>query len=129
MFKLTNRFNYNFALVDDKTFSPLVWYGAGKFANTAANEDLDLVMIEIADSVFIERGATVSEGRSTFVDLSYEAFLNFENTFKEKHKLKALGFGFSLFHRKVELSGYATNIPNNSLDFADISPLPPGWLS
>ncbi len=131
MFKLTNRFNYNFALVDNKSFFPLVWYGPGKFANSAANADLDPVMVEIADSVFIEKGAAVSEGRSTYVDLSYEAFLSFENTFKKKHKVKALA-GFSLFHRKGEnVSGYATNIPNNSLNFADISAstAPGGYLN
>ena len=34
---MTNRFNYNFALVDNKAFNPLVWYGLGKYANTAIN--------------------------------------------------------------------------------------------
>lgn len=127
----TNRFNYNFALVDNKVFSPLVWYGDGKFANTAANADLDPVMVEIGDSVFIEQGASVSEGRATYVDLTYEGFLGFENTFKEKHKVKGLA-GISIFHRKGEsLSGYATNIPNNSLEYADISAstAPGGYLN
>ena len=53
----TNRLSYNYAIVDSKSFSPLAWYGPGKFANTAVNEDLDPVTVEIADSVFLERGA------------------------------------------------------------------------
>ena len=42
--------------MDNKSFSPLAWYGPGKYANSAINADLDPVMVEIADSVFIERG-------------------------------------------------------------------------
>ena len=53
----TNRLNYNYASVDNKAFSPLVWYGPGKYANTALNADLEPTLVEIADSVFIERGA------------------------------------------------------------------------
>ena len=48
----TNRLNYNYAIVDNKSFSPLAWYRPGKYADNAINEDLDPVMVEIADSVF-----------------------------------------------------------------------------
>lgn len=117
---MTNRFNYNFALVDNKAFNPLVWYGLGKYANTAINADLDAPLIEIG-SDSIERGASVYEQRATYVDLSYEGFLSFEKTIKEVHRLKALA-GISIFHRKGEaLNGTAYNIPNNSLEYADIS--------
>ena len=96
---LTNRFNYNYANVDAKVFSPLVWYGDGKYANTAANAELESPQVEIADSVFIERGAAVYEERSTFLDLSYEAFLNYDKTFNEVHKVKGT-LGASVFERK-----------------------------
>lgn len=118
---LTNRFNYNYANVDAKVFSPLVWYGDGKFANTAANAELESPQVEIADSVFIERGAAVYEERSTFLDLSYEAFMNYDRTFNEVHKIKGT-LGVSVFERKGQsLNGVAFGIPNNSLDYADIS--------
>ena len=55
----TNRLNYNVALVDNKAFSPLVWFGPGKAQNTALNEQLDPTEIEIAPDVLIERGASV----------------------------------------------------------------------
>lgn len=118
---LTNRFNYNYANVDAKVFSPLVWYGDGKYANTAANAELESPQVEIADSVFIERGAAVYEERSTFLDLSYEAFMNYDRTFNEVHKIKGT-LGVSVFERKGQsLNGVAYGIPNNSLDYADIS--------
>ena len=127
----TNRFNYNYAAVDNKTFSPLVWYGPGKYANNAANSDLDPVLVEIADSVFIERGASVFEQRASYIDLSFESFLNYEHTFSEDHKVKAT-LGSSIFRRKGDvLNGTAYNIPNNSLDYADISAnlAPGGFLN
>jgi len=117
----TNRFNYNYAQTKSKTFSPLVWYGNGKFANTALNEDLESPLVEIADSIFLERGASVYESRASFVDLTYESYLNYDRTFDSIHRVKATA-GVSVFQRKGEsLDGTAFNIPNNSLEFADIS--------
>lgn len=117
----TNRFNYNYAAVKGKTFSPLVWYGPGKAQNTAANADLDPVTVEIADSVFLERGASVYESQETFVDLTYESFLNYDRTFGNDHQVKAT-LGASIFNRSGEgLNATAFNIPNNSEEFADIS--------
>jgi len=117
----TNRFNYNYANVDSKVFSPLVWYGEGKYANTAINADLESPEVEIADSVFLTRGAAVYEERATFLDLTYESFLNYEKTWKETHKVKGT-LGASVFERKGQsLNGIAFGIPNNSIDYADIS--------
>ncbi len=117
----TNRFNYNYALVDNKAFSPLAWFGPGKAQNTALNENLDPTMVEIAPNVKIERGASVSEGRATFGDLNFESFLNHQKAFAGGNTLKTTA-GFSVFQRRGNyLGGTAYNIPNNSLDFADIS--------
>jgi TonB-linked SusC/RagA family outer membrane protein len=120
-FTFTNRINYNVALTDGKVFSPLVWYGPGKAQNTAANENLDAPQVEIADSVFLDRGASVYEERNTFVDITGESYLNYERTFNEIHKVKST-LGLSVFERSGNgLNGTAFNIPNNSIDFADIS--------
>ena len=117
----TNRFNYNYAVVESKSFSPLAWYGPGKYANTALNADLEAPLVEIGDSVFIERGASVYEQRSSFTDLTYESYFNYDRTFDETHKVKAT-LGASIFQRKGSaLSGTAFNIPNNSWEYADIS--------
>ena len=116
----TNRLSYNYASVDDKSFSPLAWYGAGKYANSAINADLDPVQVEIAEDVFIERGASVFEQRATYLDLNFESFLNYSKVFDD-HNVKAT-LGTSVFSRRGDvLNGTAFNIPNNSIDFADIS--------
>ncbi len=117
----TNRINYNAAMVDAKVFSPLVWYGNGKYANTAINEELESPTVEIAPGTEIERGAAVYEERSTFVDLTYEGYFNYERTFDSIHKIKGTA-GASIFQRKgSSLNGTAFGIPNNSIDYADIS--------
>jgi TonB-linked SusC/RagA family outer membrane protein len=117
----TNRINYNAAIVDGKVFSPLVWYGNGKYANTAINEELESPTVEIAPGTEIERGAAVYEERSTFVDLTYEGYFNYERTFDSIHKVKGTA-GASIFQRKgSSLNGTAFGIPNNSVDYADIS--------
>ena len=94
----TNRLNYNYAIVDNKSFSPLSWYGPGKYANNAINEDLDPVMVEIADSVFLERGASVFEQRATYLDLNFESYLNYNKKIDD-HNIKGT-FGTSVFRRK-----------------------------
>jgi TonB-linked SusC/RagA family outer membrane protein len=127
----TNRFNYNYSLVDNKSFSPLAWFGLGKAQNTALNENLDPTMVEIAPDVKIERGASVSEGKATFGDLNFESFLNHQKEFVGGNKLKTTA-GVSVFQRRGNyLGGTAYNIPNNSLDFADISAnlAPGGFLN
>ena len=129
--KWTNRFNYNYASVDGKVFSPLVWYGPGKAQNTALNEDLDPTMVEIADSVFIERGASVYEHRDTYVDLNFESFLNYDHRINSRSNIRGT-LGASVFTRRGEgLNATAYNIPNNSVDFADISAnqAPGGFLN
>ena len=127
----TNRFNYNYAVVDAKSFSPLAWFGPGKYANTALNADLESPQVEIADSVFIDRGASVYEQRSSFSDLTFESYFNYDRTFSDIHKVKAT-LGASVFQRKgAALSGTAFNIPNNSWEYADISAntAPGGYLN
>ncbi len=120
-FTFTNRFNYNYASVDGKVFSPLVWYGPGKAQNTALNADLESPRVEIADSVYLERGASVYENRDSYIDLTFESFLNYDRRFNEIHAVKAT-VGASVFNREGEgLNATAFGIPNNSIDFADVS--------
>lgn len=129
-FTATGRAGYNFAMVDTKVFNPLVWYGPGKFANTARNANLDPVLVDVG-GVQIERGANVFESRNTFLDYNLEAFLNYENKFGEDHTVKGM-FGVSLVGNRSEgLNGTGFNIPNNDLNFADISAnqAPGGFLN
>ncbi|HSI76112.1 MAG TPA: TonB-dependent receptor [Lunatimonas sp.] len=129
-FTATGRAGYNYALVDTKTFSPLVWYGTGKFANSARNANLDPVIVEIGE-LEIERGANVSESRSTYLDYNFEGFVNYNETFGEAHRVRGtLGVSY-IGNRSLGLNGTGFNIPNNSLDLADISAnqAPGGFLN
>lgn len=127
----TNRLNYNYALVDNKVFSPLVWYGPGKAQNTAINANLDPSQVEIAPGTLIDRGASVYEGRNTYGDLNFESFVNHVKEISKNSTLKST-LGVSVFKRDgLGLGGTAFNIPNNSLDYADISAnlAPGGFLN
>jgi len=118
---ITNRFNYNVALVDSKVFSPLVWYGEGKYANTALNAQLESPSVELASGFEIDRGAAVYEERNTYTDLSYEGFVNYDQTFNNDHQVKATA-GVTIFKRDGNsLNGVAYGIPNNDVAYADIS--------
>ena len=127
----TNRFSYNFALVDQKAFSPLAWYGPGKAQNSALNANLDPTQVEIAPGTLIDRGASVYEARATYSDLNFESYVNHEYTFRLIHRLKTTA-GISVFSRNGKgLGGTAFNIPNNSIEYADISAnlAPGGFLN
>ncbi len=127
----TNRFSYNFALVDQKVFSPLAWYGPGKAQNSALNANLDPTQVEIAPGTLIDRGASVYEARATYSDLNFESYVNHEYTFRLIHRLKTTA-GISVFSRNGKgLGGTAFNIPNNSIEYADISAnlAPGGFLN
>jgi len=118
---ITNRFNYNVALVDGKVFSPLVWYGEGKYANTALNEALESPTVELTPGFEIERGAAVYEERNTYSDLSYEGFVNYDRSFNTHHLLKTTA-GVTVFHREGNsINGVAYGVPNNDVTYADIS--------
>jgi TonB-linked SusC/RagA family outer membrane protein len=120
-FELTGRAGYNYAIVDDKTFSPLVYYGSGKAQNTAQNEALEPFTTEIADGVEIPVHNSVTETRSTYFNYILDAFVNYNKTFGQDHKVKAtLGTSLNADENK-SLAGTAYNIPYNSIEFADIS--------
>lgn len=119
-FELSGRAGYNYAIVDDKTFSPLVYYGSGKAQNTALNADLDPPMMEIASGVQIPVNNRVTEGRTSYFNYNLEAFLNYKRSINY-HVVKAT-LGTSLFSDQGNnLTGTAYNVPYNSNDFADIS--------
>ena len=129
-FSVVGRAGYNYALVDSKNFNPLVWYGTGKFANSAANANLDPVILNIGE-LAIERGANVSESRNTFLDYNLEAFMNYNQTFSEDHRVRGTAGVSYIGNRSEGLNGVGFNIPNNSLELADISAnqAPGGYLN
>lgn len=120
-FKVTGRAGYDYAVVDYKVFSPLVYYGSGKAQNTALNENLDPNTTKIAEGVFVPINNSVTESRTTYFKYTLEAFLNYNHIFAEKHGVKAT-LGASIYREGGKnLTGTGYNVPYNSFDFADIS--------
>lgn len=91
---------FNYAEVDNYSFSPIDFYGVGKVFNTETSE--------------------VFEGFDIYRDYTFDAFLKYENTFKDVHKVNVL-LGTSVFKTTGVLSGRtATNIRDNNPVFATV---------
>ncbi|HYG21074.1 MAG TPA: SusC/RagA family TonB-linked outer membrane protein, partial [Ohtaekwangia sp.] len=119
-FDITGRAGYNYAIVDDKVFSPLVYYGSGKAQNTAANANLDPFTAELAEGLIVPVHNRVTETRTTYGNYIFDAFINYDKAFGE-HKVKGtLGTSVRSEDNR-SLSGTGFNIPYNDFDFADIS--------
>ena len=126
-FTASARGGYNYAVVDSKSFSPLVYYGAGKAQNTALNADLDRNEVEIAPDVTIPVNNSVTESQTTYFGYNLEAFLNYKRNFGN-HQLKAT-LGTSFFgNTYANVSGTGYNVPYNSWEFADLSATDPNDL-
>ena len=119
-FTFSNRLSYTYSVTDDKSFSPLVWYG-NKNQSTAINADLEPRLVPIGDTSFVERGAGVFEQKQTFVDITAETFLNYKRTFQENHSVKGT-LGAAILNKTGNaLGGTANHLPGNSIEFADIA--------
>ncbi|MBT1687965.1 SusC/RagA family TonB-linked outer membrane protein [Dawidia soli] len=119
-FEVTGRAGYNYALVDEKQFNPLVYYGANKAQNTAANAALEPNLTKVSDDLSIPVYNNIRETRTTYFNYNFEAFLNYNRTFGV-HKIKATLGTSMLGYDNRSLTGTGYNVPYNSNDFADIS--------
>ena len=94
---------FNYAEVSNFSFDPIDYYGVGKVFNT------------VRSGVF--------EGFDIYRDYTFDAFLKYENTFNDTHKLNVL-LGTSVFKTTGVLSGRTAsdiidnNIANASVDEA-----------
>lgn len=94
---------FNYAEVSNFSFDPIDYYGVGKVFNT-------------------ERSG-VFEGFNIYRDYTFDAFLKYENTFNDVHKLNVL-LGTSVFKTTGVLSGRTAsdvidnNVANASVDDA-----------
>ena len=94
---------FNYADVSGRTFNPIVNYGAGKVFNKDRSEYIETL--------------------NTFKDYTFDAFLNYDNTFAETHHLNVT-VGTSVFKTQGEFSGSigfdleGFNFGNASLDNA-----------
>ena len=89
---------FNYAEVRTNNFDPIDFYGVGKVFNT------------FRSSVF--------EGFDIYRDYTFDAFIKYENTFNDKHKLNVL-LGTSVFKTTGVFSGMiGRDIRDNSIEYA-----------
>ena len=82
-----SRFQFNYAAVNSKFYSPEVYYGGGKVFNSVNN------LAALTDDV---NSTTVGESKQEFKDYTFDSFIKYERVFNEVHDLKAL-LGMSVF--------------------------------
>ncbi|WP_242130981.1 SusC/RagA family TonB-linked outer membrane protein [Aestuariivivens marinum] len=91
---------FNYSEVDTYTFDPIDFYGVGKVFNTLTSE--------------------VFEGFDIYRDYTFDAFVKYENTFNDVHKLNVL-LGTSVFKTTGVFSGRrGRNIRDNNPAFARV---------
>lgn len=95
------RMGFNFSNVRAKTFAPIVDYGVGKVFNNVES--------------------AVSESQELYYSYAWDNILNYEKTYADVHNVKVT-LGTSLQEERYE-GLYATGfgIPNNEVEFADLS--------
>ena len=94
--KLTSRYNFNYADVRGRSYSPLQYYGLNKVVN---NVTLDA----LTNQFNLDRNgdgdrdvySTASESSETYFDFTWESFANYDFTLEEKHNFQSL-LGFSM---------------------------------
>ena len=95
------RLGLDYSTVQGFNFFPIAFFGDGK--------------------VFNRTQSTVVESMNSFFDYNWDSFINYDNVFADAHKLKV-----TLGHQVIEnrgdfFSAVGTGVPNNDIEFADLS--------
>lgn len=94
-FKVTSNLQSNYSVVNSDVFRPEVFYGSSKNATTETNE--------------------VTENKDTYMDFTWDNFINYSNTFSEDHNLNVL-LGTSAFRTAGKFTGLTgRNLVGNTL--------------
>lgn len=83
-FTASSKFQMNHATVETDIFKPTAYYGSAKSANIITNE--------------------VYDNKDTYDDFTWDNYITYNNTFKEKHNVKVL-LGTSSFKTTGEFTG------------------------
>ena len=111
----TAKYQFNYADVGTKGFSPLVWYGNGKFYNT------------YTDATRTDGNSSLTLRKDYYRDYTFDAYFEYNDTFGEDHNLKLLA-GTSVFKTTGFFTGNTgtyffdenINFNNATLDNADL---------
>ncbi len=119
-FSITSRLGYNYVDVKGKSFSPLVYYGAG---HNQTNSNADGSPIVTVDSTTGETSSThnrVNESSVEYFRYNFEVLGNYSFSVNENNFNIFAGFSMTK-NTGQGLYGSAVDVPFNSWDFADIS--------
>ena len=97
-FTFQTNYQFNYAEVQGRYFSPLAFYGSGKVFN---NEDRP----------------SLSVNKDIFRDYTWDTFLNYDKTFNEDHNFSAT-LGMSVFKTTGLFSGSTQGFFTEEIDFA-----------
>lgn len=98
-FEATARVQANYSEVSGRNFSPVAFFGSGKVFN-------------LDENIF-------NTFENFFSDYTYDAFLNYDNTFADKHNVEAT-LGLSAFRTRGDFNDL-TGFGNESNDFNEVS--------
>ncbi|SMC62118.1 SusC/RagA family TonB-linked outer membrane protein [Cellulophaga tyrosinoxydans] len=97
-FTFQTNYQFNYAEVQGRYFSPLAFYGSGKVFN---NEDRP----------------SLSVNKDIFRDYTWDTFINYDKTFNENHNFSAT-LGMSVFKTTGLFSGSTQGFFTEEIDFA-----------
>lgn len=111
-FKITTRIGYSSIWQQQKSFSPLRFYGVG---HNSTNANADLSPRTSDDH------SRVSESKQNWFNYTYELFGNYDFNINDEHNFNVFA-GFTIGkYTNNGLSGSNVDIPNNSWTYADLS--------
>ena len=111
-FKITTRIGYSSIWQQQKSFSPLRFYGVG---HNSTNANADLSPRTSDDH------SRVSESKQNWFNYTYELFGNYDFNINDEHNFNVFA-GFTIGKQTYNfLSGSNVDVPNNSWTYADLS--------
>ena len=120
-FSITGRLGYNYVDIKDKSFSPLVYYGAGHNQTNALPDGSPIVSVDPATGESTQTHNRVNEGSVEYFRYNFEVLGNYSFSVDNKHNFSVFA-GFSMTKNTGQgLYGSAVDVPFNSWKFADIS--------
>ena len=120
-FSITGRLGYNYVDIKDKSFSPLVYYGAGHNQTNAVPDGSPIVSVDPATGESTQTHNRVNEGSVEYFRYNFEVLGNYSFSVDNEHNFSVFA-GFSMTKNTGQgLYGSAVDVPFNSWKFADIS--------
>ena len=120
-FSVTGRLGYNYVDIKNKSFSPLVYYGAGHNQTNALPDGSPIVSVDPVTGETTQTHNRVNEGSVEYFRYNFEVLGNYSFSIDNENNFNVFA-GFSMTKNTGQgLYGSAVDVPFNSWKFADIS--------